>query len=210
MKITSKRANFSPFFLPLISILISFIIIGGFLLLLKKEVINDDFLKNFNLQYTEEDKQNTTDNISQVPETDLLINESPLEPEIEIFDKGEEIIFSNATITLLEATSGTTIEPDTYYSLPCTSESGKLVKVTINFKNTSQDTIRVSNFFLYDSTNRKFEAENSAFCLENLIPFSTKLNPGLELTYESLYELPKNAEGLKLQLSENRYVSLGF
>lgn len=210
-KVPNNRSPFSPVFLPLVSIL-SFliIIIISFLLLVRTGILNEELFRQIPITFKKEEELDTS-----YTETSVRVQQTPTaneytKPKIEVYNQGEKVIFGNATITLTNTTSGTKIESGTNYSLPCISKNGKLIKVTINFKNTSNESIRVSNFYLFDSENRKFEADNSAFCLEDLIPFSKKLNPGLELTFESLYEIPKDAEGLKLKLSEYIYVSLGF
>ncbi|MDY0097036.1 MAG: DUF4352 domain-containing protein [Candidatus Dojkabacteria bacterium] len=132
------------------------------------------------------------------------------EPEIIIHKINEIVKFTNAHIKIEDVISGTEIKSSSQWRSSCTTETGVLVKVRIYYKNTGNEPEYVSNFNLYDSKNRKFKAESMPMCLEKQIMFSEKLNPGLELTFESLYELPNDAEDLKLKLSEYIYVSLGF
>lgn len=143
---------------------------------------------------------------------DLIYISKKLEqqkPVIENYEKGEVVQFSNASIKLLDIEKGTQIKSQQEYFSACESNYGILVKVTINYKNISEEPQRVSNFFLYDSLGRKFEATYTGSCLKNQI-FYESINPGLELTFESLYEIPKESKGLKIGLSDSRYILLGF
>lgn len=208
----AKRENkFHPLFLPTVGTLIILISLVSLYIFFFTPL---DFIRDTNIlsspeQSMEENSKINKDTTKQ-EETRIPPDIEIKEPEIIIHKIGEIVKFGNANIKIEDVISGTEIKSTSQWRSSCTTEAGILVKVKVYYKNTGNEPAYVSNFNLYDSKNRKFEAESMAMCLENQIMFSEKLNPGLELTFESLYELPKDAEDLKLKLSEYIYVSLGF
>ncbi|NLE31064.1 DUF4352 domain-containing protein [Candidatus Dojkabacteria bacterium] len=161
-------------------------------------------------QNNEKTTQNNRDTGIKENKTQIYPNIEVKKPEVLIYKIGEIVKFNNANVKVENVVSGTKIEGSEKWSSPCTTETGVLVKVRIYYKNTGNKSAYVSNFILYDSKDREFEAESMPFCIENRIVFTEKLNPGLELTFQSLYEIPKDAVDLKIRLSENIYISLGF
>lgn len=208
-----KRENkFHPLFFPTVGILLILISLVSIYLFLftPMDFIHDTNIFSFSEQSKEETTQINRDTNIEQEETRIPTDIEMGEPEIEINQIGEIIKFSNASIKVEDVISGTEIKSTSQWRSSCTTETGILVKVRLYYKNTGNEPTYVSNFNLYDSRARKFEAEVMPFCLENQIMFSEKLNPGLELTFESLYEIPKDAKDLKIRLSEYIYISLGF
>lgn len=205
-----RKPKHSPIFFPTIGTLIILIsLISIYLLLFRSDELVSYIKKTPPVVMTKTN-ESKTDTINSKAKVFTIPPDAEMQkPEILIYKVGEIVKFSNASIKLEDAVYGTEIKSSLRWMPSCTTETGLLVKIKLYYKNTGNEPSYVSNFNLYDANNRRFEAESSS-CLENQIYFTNKLNPGLELTFESLYEIPKDAKELKLQLSEMIYISLGF
>lgn len=113
---------------------------------------------------------------------------------------------------------GNTLEPvEDYYDKKTTS--GKFIKVRFNVENKGSEMATLTSLKLFDDKDREFtsysgtsgyiEDEEELFLLDNI-------NPGMDRTYTLIYEVPKNASNLMLEVTslefgaDKEYIDLGL
>jgi hypothetical protein len=113
---------------------------------------------------------------------------------------------------------GNTLEPvDDYHDIKTTN--GRFIKVRFQVKNKGSEMVTLTSLKLFDDKDREFtdysetsgyiEDEEELFLLDNI-------NPGMEETYTLIYEVPKDANNLMLEVTsleftgDKEYISLDF
>lgn len=150
--------------------------------------------------------------------------ETVSEKDKEAFQKpysvGETVTNGSVEWVVLEAVDlGSTLKATSAYSEDCVSSSGKYIKATVKIKNNANEMRSVSDLPLYDDKERRFVSASGVYnCVDDDVMFLfDNINPGLEETFTSVYEIPLDAQGLALRTSDltlfgsdYKYISLGL
>jgi len=131
----------------------------------------------------------------------------------------EVVTVSEVDWTLLEATDlGAEIPATSEYLDPCVSQSGRFIYVKVKVKNNGSEMKSTVGLNLLDSQKREFISSSDIFsCFDDALFILDNLNPGVELTFIEVYEVPIDATGLRLEVTdlaflgdEKDYIDLGL
>ncbi len=100
----------------------------------------------------------------------------------------------------------------------CVAKSGTFIEVDLKVKNNGTGMVSLTDLYLYDSEKREFVTSSDVFsCVEGNLFILDNINPGIELSYIAVYEVPEESEGFRLKVgnldflkSGHEYISLGF
>lgn len=144
------------------------------------------------------------------------------DPETELFNNPEKIN-TNVDVEginwrLTSAKNlGSSLKPKYSFDDNCKT-SGKFIKITFTVKNNRTEMESLSDLYLYDSKKNQYNTSTDANdCVENTIYILDNINPGIKKSYTAVYEVPKDAKGFRLEVTDlkllgnaHKYISLGF
>ena len=172
----------------------------------------------------------STKEVSKVEEEEEIEEEAQGEievvEEVEIGSKenpysiNESITINNEVIwkIILAEDLGNTLEAIDRWSDDKTT-TGKFIKVRFTVKNIDKEMKTITDLRLFDNEDREFTAYSEIFGYiedEEELFLLDNINPGLERTYTVIYEVPTDAKGFMLEItnlefmSDKAYISLGF
>jgi hypothetical protein len=104
------------------------------------------------------------------------------------------------------------------YGDDCVANSGSFIRIDFKVKNISKDMITLTDLYLYDSSEREFTSSSEVYsCVEDELFLLDNINPGIEKTFTVVYEVPEDAEDLKIKVEDLKlfgdgeaYVDLGL
>lgn len=119
-----------------------------------------------------------------------------------IYTIGEDVIVKDVKWKLVKAWKADQL---TDYS-GAVKPAGKFVVVNVTVENMDKEMKTASGLKLVDSQGREFISYSKAFSLQNLgaesLYLLSNLNPNVPYTFADVYEVPADAEGLKLKVGD--------
>lgn len=119
---------------------------------------------------------------------------------------GSQINTDDMEVTVISAFRGKEV-----YEYPgpfvdyCRARKGKIIVLEIDVKNISDKPLTVDHFPIIDTNNRVFESTNNLYsCIESkyIMWFPRDINPGMETSFVSIYEVPEDNAGYSLKVTD--------
>lgn len=122
--------------------------------------------------------------------------------EQKIFKVGEDVVVKDVKWKVVKAWKADQLND---YS-GAVKPAGKFVVVNVTVENMGKEMKTASGLKLVDSQSREFISYSKAFSLQNLgaesLYLLSNLNPNVPYTFADVYEVPADAEGLKLKVGD--------